>query len=83
MMHQILEWILNNPDRTFAWCGGICILAWRAIPEVQQAQLEEQYPRLANLFRVIRAIGPDVLKGVRASKNLVNGKPWREDEQNQ
>ena len=82
-MHTLLEWILSNPDRTFAWFGAICILSWRAIPEADQLKMEENYPRLANLFRVIRAIGPDVLKGVRASKSIVSGKPWREDEQNQ
>lgn len=77
-LQPILTWILDNPDRTFAWFGGTCVLAWRALPENLQEKLETDYPRLANIFRVLRAIGPDFVKGLSASKNIMKGLPWRE-----
>lgn len=78
-LQPLLDWVLSNPDRAFAWFGGTCVLAWRALPEITQTKIETDYPRIANIFRVLRAIGPDFVKGLSASKNIVKGLPWREE----
>ena len=50
----------------------------RLIPAAQMERIERDAPRLANALRVLRAVGPDAVKGWRAFASAFLGRVWGE-----
>lgn len=48
----------------------------RLIPDATMARIERESPRLANALRVLRAVGPDAVKGWRALASTFLGRVW-------
>lgn len=68
------------------WCGAHQVelvgtaaalaLLCRAVPAEHWAVLERDWPRVANVARLLRAIAPDVLKAARVAWAIWTGRPW-------
>lgn len=67
---------LNNIIGAAATVLGIVGTLARAIPAETWARWERDLPRVANSLRFARAVGPDVLKALRAAWAVVRGTPW-------
>lgn len=67
---------LNNLIGAAATVLGIVGTLARAIPAETWARWERDLPRVANSLRFARAVGPDVLKALRAAWAVVRGTPW-------
>ncbi len=67
---------LNNLIGVVATVLGIVGTLARAIPAETWARWERDLPRVANSLRFARAVGPDVLKALRAAWAVLRGTPW-------
>lgn len=67
---------LNNLIVVVATVLGIVGTLARAIPAETWARWERDLPRVANSLRFARAVGPDVLKALRAAWAVLRGTPW-------
>lgn len=67
---------LNNIIGAVATVLGIVGTLARAIPAETWTRWERDLPRVANSLRFARAVGPDVLKALRAAWSVVRGSPW-------
>lgn len=67
---------LNNLIGAVATVLGIVGTLARAIPAQTWARWERDLPRVANSLRFARAVGPDVLKALRAAWAVLRGTPW-------
>jgi len=67
---------INNLIGAAATVLGIVGTLARAIPAATWARWERDLPRVANSLRFARAVGPDVLKALRAAWAVVRGTPW-------
>ena len=76
MILKLIDWILAHHAQVMASLGLLATLC-RAIPAAQWAQIEAQWPRVANAVRFLRAIAPDGAKAARAAWAIWTGKPWR------
>jgi hypothetical protein len=52
------------------------VMLCRAIPAASWQRLEADWPRVANVVRVLRALFPDVVKAVKALYSIWTGRPW-------
>lgn len=57
---------------------GLISAIYKSLPQSYRDYLESTLPRIANLFRVIYSLGPDLVKTIQSSKLILTGKPWRE-----
>ena len=67
---------INNTVGTVAAALGIVGTLARAIPAGTWARIEQSWPRVANAIRFARAVGPDVVKALRAAWAVLRGTPW-------
>lgn len=67
---------LSNLIGVVATVLGIVGTLARAIPAETWARWERDLPRVANSLRFARAVGPDVLKALRAAWAVLRGTPW-------
>ena len=67
---------INNTIGVVATALGVIGTLARAIPAGTWARIEKDLPRVANSLRFARAVGPDVLKALRAAWAVVRGTPW-------
>lgn len=67
---------INNVVGIVATVLGIVGTLARAIPAETWARWERDLPRVANSLRFARAVGPDVLKALRAAWAVLRGTPW-------
>lgn len=54
---------------------AILIALWKVVPEKKRNEIEKQFPRIVNFFRVLYSFGPDVIKTLQALKSVWTGKP--------
>lgn len=67
---------LNNLIGAVATVLGLVGTLARAIPAETWTRWERDLPRVANSLRFARAVGPDVLKALRAAWAVLRGTPW-------
>ena len=77
---------MDTLTRALAWCWAhqvqimatvsIVATGLRTIPAERWAAVERDWPRAANLARLLRAVGIDGVKAARAIAAVWTGKPW-------
>lgn len=67
---------LNDYVSAAMTLGGLIVAGLRMVPPDAWAKIEAEYPRGANLARVLRALAPDVIKAARAAWSVLRGVPW-------
>lgn len=55
---------------------GALVGVLRAVPAPVWQRIERDWPRLANLVRLGRAIAPDVVKAAKVVFAIWTGRPW-------
>ena len=73
--NTVLAWVWLHMPQISA-TAALLVMLLRAIPSSTWQQLERDWPRVANLARVLRAMFPDVIKAAKALYSVWTGKPW-------
>lgn len=74
-MQQATEWIWVHQHAIIAAVTTLLVLL-RLVPAAWWSVLEKDWPRAANLARLLRAIFPDVVKAAKALWAIFTGRPW-------
>jgi hypothetical protein len=72
---RALAWAWAHREHFVATSAALVLLA-RAVPAAQWQRLERDWPRAANLVRLLRAIAPDLAKALRVIVAIWTGRPW-------
>ena len=73
--NTVLAWVWLHMPQISATIALLLMLL-RTVPASTWVQLEKDWPRIANLARVLRAVFPDIVKAARALYSVWTGKPW-------
>ena len=68
-------WMLSHHVQLMLSLGAF-VGVLRAVPAPTWMRLERDWPRVANVVRLGRALGPDVAKAAKVVFAIWTGRPW-------
>jgi hypothetical protein len=69
------SWLVDHHEAVMLALGAFVGML-RAIPAPTWQAFERDWPRVANLARLLRAIAPDFWKAAKVVLAMLSGKPW-------
>lgn len=69
----MLDWIIKNQNEIVSLAAAVTVLL-RGVPSPVWYKIEKNYPRIAGVARLVRALFPDLVKALRVAGEIWKGK---------